>query len=75
MMDFHNTDLRPGLNFSSKVRSLLGSQVTAPSPDDVTSFWLLPAFPRSCLKLTEGNVGFLLQSVLGGLASLFMAIS
>lgn len=67
-------DLHSELNFSAKVRSLLGARVMPLSSDEASSFWLLASFPWSCLKLTEETVGFLLQSVLGGSASLFSVV-
>lgn len=63
-------DLRPGLQFSKKVRSLLGASISA-SPSSGSSFCLLATFTRSKLKLTVEHVGFLLQSALGGSSDLF----
>lgn len=63
-------DLRPGLQFSTKVRSLLGASVST-TPSSGSSFWLLATFTRSKIKLSVENVSFLLQSVLGGSANLF----
>nr|TKW30157.1 hypothetical protein SEVIR_2G016600v2 [Setaria viridis] len=70
-MDISNVDLRPGLSFSNKVRSLLGARVSARSSSASSCFWLLASFSRSKIKLSESNVAFLLQSVLGGSSDLF----
>nr|TKW33816.1 hypothetical protein SEVIR_2G264400v2 [Setaria viridis] len=61
-MDISNVDLRPGLNFSSKVRSLLGARISTRPSSTSPSFWLLASFSRSKIKLSVTNVGFLLQS-------------
>lgn len=64
-------DLHPRLTFLAKVRSLLGVRVS-PSPSAYASrFWLQATFTRSRIKLSVDNVGFLLQSVLGGSGPLF----
>nr|TKW20953.1 hypothetical protein SEVIR_4G194400v2 [Setaria viridis] len=70
-MDISNVDLRPGLNFSSKVRSLLGARISARPSSTSTSFWLLASFSRSKIKLSISNVAFLLQSVIGGSSDFF----
>ena len=73
-MDSSDLDFSPRIVFSNKVQSLLGSPVISPFPDDAWSFWLIASFARSKLKLDEGNVGFILQSVLGGIASEFAVV-
>ncbi|CAL4886563.1 unnamed protein product [Urochloa decumbens] len=44
------------------------------TPDDTGSFWLLAAFSRSRLRLDSSSVSNILQSVLGGTASLFAVV-
>ncbi|CAL5036004.1 unnamed protein product [Urochloa decumbens] len=53
------------LNFEAMVQSCLGLAVTLSPPHDQDSFWLLAAFSRSRLRLSESSVGFILKSVLG----------
>nr|TKW40005.1 hypothetical protein SEVIR_1G217300v2 [Setaria viridis] len=57
-MEVPNVDLHPGLSFATK-------------PSSPTKFSLLASFPRSRIKLTVDNVGFILQSVLGDSSTLF----
>ena len=46
----------------------------SPFPDDEHSFWLIASSARSKLKIDEHNVGFILQSILGGVASKFAVV-
>ncbi|CAN6238721.1 unnamed protein product [Urochloa humidicola] len=73
-MESSDPDFNPGLNFASKVWNLLGVPISSSSPDIGPSFWLLASIPRSRVKLTEENVGFLLQSVIGGIAKDFAVV-
>ena len=73
-MDSSVLDFSPGIAFSSKVLSLLGCPVISPFPDDEHSFWLIASFTRSKLKIDEHNVGLILQSILGGVASEFAVV-
>lgn len=43
-MDISSLDQNSGSLFASKVRSLFGSPVAAPSPDDAGSFWFRASF-------------------------------
>jgi hypothetical protein len=67
-------DPAPGVAFSGKVRSLLDSLIVSPFPDDARSIWLIASFARSKLKLDVTNVGLILQSILGGIASEFAVV-
>ena len=73
-MDPSILDFSLGTAFSSKVRSLLGSPVISPFPNDDRSFWLIVSFAHSKLKINEENGGFILQSILGGVASEFAVV-
>ncbi|TKV99502.1 hypothetical protein SEVIR_8G048460v4 [Setaria viridis] len=70
-MDISDLDLCPGLDFSAKVRSALGVRVSPHTSTSPSKFWLLATFTRSRVKLSEDNVGFMLQSALGGSAPRF----
>jgi len=73
-MDSSILNFSPGIAFSNKIRSLLGSPVISPFPDDDHSFWLTASVARSKLKTDEKNVGLILQSILGGVASEFAVV-
>ncbi|CAN6220778.1 unnamed protein product [Urochloa humidicola] len=73
-MDFPFLDSSHGARFAAKVRSLLGVPIVADSPGSGGSFWLLAAFSRSRLHLSEDSVGHLLQVILGGDAKLFVVV-
>ena len=73
-MDSSILDFSPGIAFSNKVPSLLGAPVISPFPDDEHSFWLIVSVARSKLKINEKNVGLILQSILGGVASEFAVV-
>ena len=73
-MDSSILDFSPGIAFSNKVPSLLGTPVISPFPDDEHSFWLIVSVARSKLKINEKNVGLILQSILGGVASEFAVV-
>ena len=73
-MDSSVLDFSPGIAFSSEVLSLLGCPVISPFPDEEHSFWLIASFARSKLKIDEHNVGLILQSILGGVASEFAVV-
>ena len=62
-------DFTSGIAFSNKVLQHLGSPVISPFPDDAHSFWLIASFARCKIKIDETNVGLILQSILGGVAS------
>jgi len=73
-MDPSSLNFSPGITFSNKVLSQFGSPVISPFPDDAHNFWLLASFARSKLKLTVNNVGHILQSILGGVATEFSVV-
>ena len=67
-------DFTSGIAFSNKVLQHLGSPVISPFPDDAHSFWLIASFARCKIKIDETNVGLILQSILGGVASEFAVV-
>ncbi|KAG2571336.1 hypothetical protein PVAP13_7KG009600 [Panicum virgatum] len=74
-MDFSLLDFRHGSAFAKKVHHLLHSSVVPSTPDDAASFWMIIAsFSRSKFRLDLVSVELILESVLGGLASLFSVV-
>lgn len=56
------------------MRSSLHLPVVSSSPDDASSFWLLAAFSRSRIHISDSSVANILHSILGGVPSLFAVI-
>ncbi|CAL5096288.1 unnamed protein product [Urochloa decumbens] len=73
-MDPCHLDQSPGILFAEKVRLATGSLVASSHPDEIDNFWLIAAFSRSRIKLSESSVGGILQSCLGGSAKLFCVV-
>jgi len=53
---------------------LLGYEHPIPFTNDGNSFWRIASFARSKLKMNKKNVGLILQSLLGGVASEFAVV-
>ncbi|TVU49835.1 hypothetical protein EJB05_01173, partial [Eragrostis curvula] len=59
-------DLQPGLDMQATIWRKLKLSVNHSEGNDLNQFFLLASFGRSKFRLSEENVGFALQSCLGG---------
>lgn len=59
-------NFQPGLDFQALVHDRFGPLALVSSPSPSGDFFLVVSFARSSIRLDEGSVSLILQSVLGG---------